>query len=387
MKPENRKRLKYIILSIFLTSAYILLAAQYPQWWITRGVINANSPMTNDYAAVTQGQVKWMAKGAYEEMQAYGGAGSAISDLISSFSLSNNYLSVNQGQLKYVASLFYDRFYSWGVSPFRYPWEHMGLSAPNDYEAVNVGQVKYLFSFEYDNSGSGDGVWRHKNIHFNNDDKFSYYGTNRTDIIPLLISTNISSTVWNGTNGSVIMSCTVGIGKFSSDFDQFYLSSDQFSGAGWNADNVKLRIESATDTNDYIFPQSDSIHIDEDLLHSWEDIKISLIFTGQPGNYFSLGPIYILRWTPEIIVNGGSGAVVLCGADNYLRVTLALKRNPPTANWNAHVYCFNNGNITYGISGFDMDSNHPSGHISIKADHPSATAEEGEIISVKLNMY
>ena len=49
----------------------------YPSWWLSRGVVNTNVTVTNDYAAANAGQVKWVASNACDELQANlpGGAG------------------------------------------------------------------------------------------------------------------------------------------------------------------------------------------------------------------------------------------------------------------------------------------------------------------------
>jgi len=66
-------------------------------------VVDTNLP-ANDYALVTQGQLKWMATNAYAEMEAYFDAGSNVAALVGSFSNSNNYYLANIGQVKYVFS-------------------------------------------------------------------------------------------------------------------------------------------------------------------------------------------------------------------------------------------------------------------------------------------
>ena len=92
----------------FLVSAFFILHstflfAQAPAWWFARGAVDTNLP-ANDYALVTQGQLKWMATNAYAEMEAYFDAGSNVAALVGSFSNSNNYYLANIGQVKYVFS-------------------------------------------------------------------------------------------------------------------------------------------------------------------------------------------------------------------------------------------------------------------------------------------
>jgi len=114
-----------------------------PAWWVTRGTINTNLP-PNDFAAVNQGQLKWMASNACEELEATlpGGAGYDIWALISSFTNTNNFCPVNLGQLKYVASNFCARLIEVGYAT-NYPWSGQA----NDYALANIGQMKFVFSF------------------------------------------------------------------------------------------------------------------------------------------------------------------------------------------------------------------------------------------------
>jgi hypothetical protein len=61
----------------------ILQAATGPSWWVARGVLNTNV-VPNDFAAINQGQLKWIATNAAAELEAQlpGGAGSAVWALI-----------------------------------------------------------------------------------------------------------------------------------------------------------------------------------------------------------------------------------------------------------------------------------------------------------------
>ena len=108
------------VISTALTLCCIVaigLAADYPQWWIDRAVIDQQATV-NDYAAVNTGQLKWMASKAAEHLDAHlrGGAGQEVTDLVSSFSTVNNYHVINLGQLKNVAKPFYDRLMDEGYT-------------------------------------------------------------------------------------------------------------------------------------------------------------------------------------------------------------------------------------------------------------------------------
>jgi len=122
----------------------LLQAATGPSWWVDRGVVSTNA-VPNDFAAINQGQLKWMAANVAAELEENlpGGAGSNVWALIDSFSNTNNYRPVNLGQLKYVAKPFYDRLIEVGYTT-NYPWS----GQPNDYALANIGQMKNVFSFD-----------------------------------------------------------------------------------------------------------------------------------------------------------------------------------------------------------------------------------------------
>lgn len=133
--------------------APLWLWAQAPAWWAERGVLNTEAA-ADDYAVVNQGQVKHIAKQAYEEMKEKlpGGAGPALDAIWADPTQSNDdYVAINVGQLKNVAKPFYDRLQAVDYSghPLAsgqvYPWD--GAALADDYALVNIGQVKNLFSF------------------------------------------------------------------------------------------------------------------------------------------------------------------------------------------------------------------------------------------------
>lgn len=124
-----------------------------PSWWYRRSVVLADGP-TNDYAAVNQGQVKWMASQAHNEFansaswNAGGTEETLIQQMISGFSPTNNYLAASVGQVKAAARPFHD----WlgarnGVT--NYPWGAGGVT--NDYGVANIGQLKNAFDFSIEN--------------------------------------------------------------------------------------------------------------------------------------------------------------------------------------------------------------------------------------------
>ncbi|MFO7937632.1 MAG: LamG-like jellyroll fold domain-containing protein, partial [Kiritimatiellia bacterium] len=131
------------------------VTAIYPAWWDLRSVVDGLS--TNDYAMAVQGQVKWIAHQVSVEfddkMLAVGGAGSAVSNLVSSFTASSNCLPVTLGQLKNTAKPFYDRLDDFGIVS-NYPWTGIAY----DYALANIGQVKFLFSFDLEADSDNDGM-------------------------------------------------------------------------------------------------------------------------------------------------------------------------------------------------------------------------------------
>lgn len=142
-------------LSLFAAIAFAALAATYPTWWTTRGVIQPTPGVaTNDYAPATLGQLKWFATQAKAELDQHlpGGAGTEVTALVASFANNNNYLPANQGQGKNIAQPFYDRLRELGHA-VNDPWT--GNNA-NDFAPLLNGQLKSLFNFEFQ-----DGVETH----------------------------------------------------------------------------------------------------------------------------------------------------------------------------------------------------------------------------------
>ena len=149
MPRRHMSRDKLVLISlclfVFICGYSSVSAANYPSWWTNRGVI-ADVAVTNDFAAVNAGQLKWFALKAKEELdeKLAGGAGPAVNALIASFTSSNNYLAVNAGQLKSVAAPFWARLAEVTNSC---PWPVTGTNV-NDFALVNIGQVKNMFSFD-----------------------------------------------------------------------------------------------------------------------------------------------------------------------------------------------------------------------------------------------
>ena len=167
LKPKYRRqhssvRLLFVLVVMSMAvSLPLLLKAAPPFWWTSRGVTDATK-QANDYAAVNQGQVKFIAEQAVAEMDAHlpGGAGDALHQMVSAWgtptATTNDYSAVNLGQLKVLAQPFYDQLISVGYTNV-YPWNG-SLAQANDYAAANIGQVKNLFSFNLTYDGDADGL-------------------------------------------------------------------------------------------------------------------------------------------------------------------------------------------------------------------------------------
>ena len=142
-----------------------------PEWWTAHAVIDAEAA-PNDFAAVTQGQVKWLAHSAalsFAEAEVPGGTHAAdIVALVGSFTPSNNALPATLGQLKAAAAPFWallEETWWWYELPFGWrPWTG---ESPQDFALANVGQAKNAFFFnlpplymtntDFDGDGVPDG--------------------------------------------------------------------------------------------------------------------------------------------------------------------------------------------------------------------------------------
>jgi hypothetical protein len=137
--------LRVVLALALLAIAPFWLWAQAPAWWTERGVLTPGA-MSDDYAAVNQGQVKHIAKQAYEEFKERlpnGPGGVLYNKWNDPAESADDYQAINIGQLKNVAQPFYDVLISVGLAD-AYPWS----GTPDDYALANMGQVKNLFSFK-----------------------------------------------------------------------------------------------------------------------------------------------------------------------------------------------------------------------------------------------
>lgn len=147
-------RIRFVAL-LMLAACGVLplwLWADAPAWWAEHGVLNPNAN-PDDYAAVNQGQLKHIAKQAYEEFKSTlpGGAGQALDSIWADPAAStDDYQAINLGQLKNIAEPFYARLQELNytgqpLAPGQTrPWS----GTADDYSLANIGQVKNLFSFD-----------------------------------------------------------------------------------------------------------------------------------------------------------------------------------------------------------------------------------------------
>jgi hypothetical protein len=119
------------------------------------------SGQADDYAAANIGQLKYIAAKASAELAASLPAGteSKFTRLVASWSAGaaagvtrDDYAALTQGQLKAVGAIFYEHLSSIGyygapLKPYaRYPWTS-STSDDDNFSVVNIGQLKYVFSF------------------------------------------------------------------------------------------------------------------------------------------------------------------------------------------------------------------------------------------------
>jgi hypothetical protein len=139
--------LRLPLLAGLLAVPAFLVAAQ-PQWWATRGVVAGQA---DDHVVANLGQLKTLSVAAALEMELRlsGGAGTDITNVVSPWlqpaalgASRDDYAALTVGQLKYVAKRFYDRL---GLSG-SYPWTSSSAD-DDDYAVANLGQLKYVFSF------------------------------------------------------------------------------------------------------------------------------------------------------------------------------------------------------------------------------------------------
>lgn len=158
MRQDGYRLTVVLTVGLILLATLAVLAATGPSWWGAREVINTND-VANDFAPVTQGQLKHMAQQAWQELEEslpqFGGAGADVSNRVSELVPGGDFYPVNLGQLKYVAAPFYDRLMELEYTD-QYPWT--GAAETNDFAPANIGQVKNVFAFDVTMDTDEDGM-------------------------------------------------------------------------------------------------------------------------------------------------------------------------------------------------------------------------------------
>jgi hypothetical protein len=123
------------------------------------GVVTTNFA-PNDYAAVTQGQLKQFTARAVDELNANlsGGAGTNLNSMMSNWAADyatngygstnikpSDYTAMNVGQVKYIGNKIWSRLVSGGYTNAIPSW--LGQSTNTDNALANLGQLKSVFNF------------------------------------------------------------------------------------------------------------------------------------------------------------------------------------------------------------------------------------------------
>lgn len=160
------------------------IAGDPPEWWEDYDVTNGAA--ANNLGPVNLGQLKWMARCAWYEMNEKlpGGAGFTLESVVPEVPASPDAAwyeaqktVVNLGQLKNVAHPFYERLLllapSWVANqyeengledwPYPMPWDPATPKEQN-LAPANIGQLKLVFSLRFGESHDGDAIpdlWEH----------------------------------------------------------------------------------------------------------------------------------------------------------------------------------------------------------------------------------
>ena len=151
------------------------LAAAAPGWWAPHNVTSVQP--ADNYAVANQGQLKNIARKAYDALQEQlpssawtAPQGASLAALIRSWynddaltavktTGTDPYAAVNQGQLKSVALPFYQVLLANGYISSLPVWADPNHSGADHYALANLGQVKNLFTFSLDVNMTGLRLW------------------------------------------------------------------------------------------------------------------------------------------------------------------------------------------------------------------------------------
>ncbi len=292
-----------LCISALICGYNALAASEYPQWWIDKGVVDVNAAVTNDYAALNSGQLKWLVTKAAEHLDEHGGTGEDISTYMAGFSITNNYYAVNQGQLKHAASLFYNRMAQLSGRPLAYPWPAYSLDC-NNYAMANIGQAKNLFNFQWSESYWDDFIGRREIW----GGPFLDMAVNTTnDITSQELIAPITDRPWTyGTNMPIMMieGASLGYRWDDSAWNRHYLSSSPDAATGWNGQGMCLVIYDFNG-QEHIYPLtagSGPIDITDMIREAGGFLRIELRYNGDDS--ISLDkPVYVLNWNPRVNIS------------------------------------------------------------------------------------
>lgn len=108
----------------------------------------------DDFAVINQGQLKSLAKKAYDELESkyanHGGAGAELDLMIQAWTNSSNnddFAVATIGQIKQLSLKYHERLLAIGAITVLPTWLNVA-SGEDDYAVANIGQAKQAFSFE-----------------------------------------------------------------------------------------------------------------------------------------------------------------------------------------------------------------------------------------------
>ncbi len=333
---ENKRVLAFcrVFLVFILFVTFMLFpvekagAADYPQWWIDRGVI-IETAVTNDFSYLKAGQLRWLVTNAMNELnfRVPDGAGAALTNYVQNFVNASNNVIVNRGQLKYAASLFYNRFSElagqkkipvdfYDSSLALYPWPMRSFNLNDKYPA-RVGEAKHLFSFWWDNN---TGKWRHDFL-----DVTTPQNTNNTVVC---LFPAITNRAWSGGNPVLVLDQYLVSGGDDAGWSMYYLCSSP-EGGGWQSSGLSFEVS----FNGCVIPSGDSLDItgitDYCGLHT-----IKLVSTG--GNISLDKPVYLVKWNPGALAMSMDSMVHDDKA--YVNIWIEGYAPPPySGNWSRNV--------------------------------------------------
>jgi hypothetical protein len=163
-------RLALSMAVVFSLLAIVPLRATQPTWWTGLGAVNP-SATPNDWAMVTEGQLKQFTLEGVTEMNTYLlpiGAGNNLNMLVdgwiadyatNGYSGSNpkpsDFQAMSAGQLKYIGGMVWTQLVAGGYTSSLPSWL---VVTSTDAQAANLGQLKTVFNFDLTYSSDGSSL-------------------------------------------------------------------------------------------------------------------------------------------------------------------------------------------------------------------------------------